>query len=1106
MQCADAGIPTKRESVSCYIWSNQGIPTKPNSPVRTAIEAGSIFIPSMEFEKSNISRAEEIKILANEAFKAHKFSQAIVLYTQAIELNSQNPVYWANRAFAHTKLEEYGSAIQDASKAIEIDPKYSKGYYRRGAAYLAMGKFKEALKDFQQVKKICPNDPDAAKKLRECEKAVLKLKFEEAISVPESERHSVADSIDYQSIEVESQYSGARIEGDVVTLDFVKKMMDDFKNQKCLHKRYAFQIVLQTREMLRALPSLVDINIPNGKHFTVCGDVHGQFYDLLNIFELNGLPSEDNPYLFNGDFVDRGSFSLEVILTLFAFKCMSPSAIYLSRGNHESKSMNKIYGFEGEVRSKLSEIFVELFAEVFCCLPLAHALNEKVFIVHGGLFSVDGVKLSDIRAIDRFCEPPEEGLMCELLWSDPQPQPGRGPSKRGVGLSFGADVTKRFLQENNLDLVVRSHEVKDEGYEIEHDGKLITVFSAPNYCDQMGNKGAFIRFEAPDLKPNIVTFSSVPHPDVKPMAYANNFLRMFSQVHILGTHGSNYCLETQFDCPKIVSPTPRQLLLLSKMDLHATNPGPIDDSVLYDQDKHVSSAVWEGQERGALRCHEHTSKLDQWTLTLKQVELVKKAGFGYLRLIPAISLDNPLISALVERWRRETNTFHFTVGEMTVTLEDVAYLIGLRIDGEPVIGVTYTTCEAVCLKFLGKAPDSGALGNASLKAQSTISGCLTLLQCWSYYHLNVGRPRLNHDPIHESFPFVLRWKGKQSGPTANRDVAFYRKALDTLKPSDVEWSPYTDISQNVIPEEIKQNLNLGRSKTMLICFDKAERHLPDRCLRQYGMQQLIPEDVLRWERKSRGVDGGIDLSGKMESELSEWFGRRLNIVEGDEAIDDSEYMQWYSRITRKLVGRPIPISSEFQRMNAMLRDIAHLADTLSTHGMDEQQIYSVTRIRYIVHECLRDQVGSSTIMVNLENELVKRVRKKERVRRKGTGKRKRKDDSEQCNVAEEDAQSQLCVTAVVLEAVAVDKSELHNVGDEVENSQLCVPATGGHDVRPCDDPTSVVDDSQLCHMASEVDESHFQHSADEVDHNQQCSSQPSHAAIEAVSDVAHITC
>ncbi|KAI3714022.1 hypothetical protein L1987_72612 [Smallanthus sonchifolius] len=280
--------------------------------------------------------------------------------------------------------------------------------------------------------------------------------------------------------------------------------MDDFKNQKVLHKRYAFEIVLRIREILMALPSLVDINVPDGKHFTVCGDVHGQFFDLLNIFELNGLPSEENPYLFNGDFVDRGSFSVEVILTLFAFKCMFPSAIHLSRGNHESKSMNKIYGFEGEVRSKLSDKFVELFAEVFCYLPLAHVINEKIFVVHGGLFSTDGVKLSDIRAIDRFCEPPEEGL------------------------SFGGDVTKRFLKDNNLDLVVRSHEVKDEGYEIEHDGKLITVFSAPNYCDQMGNKGAFIRFEAPTMEPKIVTFSAVPHPDVKPMAYASNFLRMFN--------------------------------------------------------------------------------------------------------------------------------------------------------------------------------------------------------------------------------------------------------------------------------------------------------------------------------------------------------------------------------------------------------------------------------------------------------------------------------------------------------------------------------------------------------------------------------------------------
>ncbi|KAI5068358.1 hypothetical protein GOP47_0016703 [Adiantum capillus-veneris] len=456
-------------------------------------------------------------------FTAHKYSRAVDLYTQAISLNSNNVVYWANRAFAHTKLEEYGSAIADATKAIEIDQRYVKGYYRRGAAFLAMGKFKEALKDFKQVAKIVPKDPDAMKKLRECEKAVQKIRFEEAIA---SDKIIVAETVDYQTIQVEPSYDGARIEGDLVTLPFIKTMMEDFKQQKKVHKRYAFQILLQVRKSLMALPSLVDISVPDNGQFTVCGDVHGQYYDLLNIFELNGLPSDENPYLFNGDFVDRGSFSVEVIFTLFAFKCLYPQGIYLARGNHESKSMNKIYGFEGEVKAKFNERMVELFAEVFCCLPLAHVLNGKVFVVHGGLFSTDGVKLSDIRGIDRFVEPPDEGLMCELLWSDPFNGLGRSPSKRGVAVAFGSDVTKRFLEENNLELIVRSHEVKEEGYQIEHDGKLITVFSAPNYCDQMGNKGAFIKFKAPDFKPDIKAFDAVPHPNVKAMAYANNLLSL----------------------------------------------------------------------------------------------------------------------------------------------------------------------------------------------------------------------------------------------------------------------------------------------------------------------------------------------------------------------------------------------------------------------------------------------------------------------------------------------------------------------------------------------------------------------------------------------------
>ncbi|KAK9073900.1 hypothetical protein SSX86_006494 [Deinandra increscens subsp. villosa] len=592
------------------------------------------------------------------------------------------------------------------------------------------------------------------------------------------------------------------------------------------------------------------------------------------------------------------------------------------------------------------------------------------------------------------------------------------------------------------------------------------------------------------------------------------------------------------------------------MDFYATNPGPIDDSVLYDQEKHVSSAIWEGQERGALRCHEHTSKLDQWTLTLKQIELVRKAGFGYLRLIPAISLDNPLISALVERWRRETNTFHFTVGEMSITLEDVGYLLGLPIDGEPVIGVTYTTCDAVCMKFLGRAPDSGstsggmvklswlketfsrcpvnaqleeierhtrayllylvgstifstttgnkvpvmylplfenfdqagryawgaaalsflyrALGNASLRSQSTISGCLTLLQCWSYFRLNIGRPRLNHDPSHDRFPFVFRWKGKHTGPTTNRDVAFYRKALDSLKPSEVEWCPYINISDALLPEDIRDNLILGRSNTMLICFDKAERHLPDRCLRQFGLRQPIPLDVQQWERKSRGVDGGVDLSGKMETELGEWSDRHLRVVDVDEdVVEETHYLHWFLKITRKVVGRPVPISSEFQRMNAALREIANVADMLSTHGMDDQQMHSVTRIRFLAHECLRDQIGNMMIAEvtdSDQNEVEKKIRGKERIRRRSMGvKRRRKDDLGHFQSVS--SQQQFCIAA------AIDMMDPTGPMCHVEN----------HDMEMCLPTASVPDDSQLCYMPNKLDESQqLSDAANEIDDSSFC--------------------
>lgn len=318
-------------------------------------------------------------------------------------------------------------------------------------------------------------------------------------------------------------------------MEFVMEMIEWFKGQKLLHRKYVLQILSASLSYFKQQPSLQRLFIPpdvDGNEgegqFTVCGDTHGQFYDLCNVFNIGGFPSESNPYLFNGDYVDRGSFSFEVVFTLLAIKSANSMAIFMSRGNHETTNMNKIYGFEGEVLHKYDPTVYSLFTSIFNWLPLAAVIQDAVFVVHGGLTTEreGAILLSDIEAIQRGCEPPESGLMSDLLWADPQPTLGRSKSKRGVGYSFGPDISSNFLAANNLKLIIRSHEVKDEGYVIEHEGKCVTVFSAPNYCDQMGNKGAFARFKK-DMVPVYTQYTAVPHPPIPPMQYAGSMMQQF---------------------------------------------------------------------------------------------------------------------------------------------------------------------------------------------------------------------------------------------------------------------------------------------------------------------------------------------------------------------------------------------------------------------------------------------------------------------------------------------------------------------------------------------------------------------------------------------------
>ncbi|KAH8702546.1 serine/threonine protein phosphatase PPT1 [Talaromyces proteolyticus] len=459
--------------------------------------------------------ASALKQQGNKAFAKHDWPTAIDFYSQAIDKYDKEPSFFSNRAQAHIKLEAYGYAIADATKALELDPSYVKAYWRRALANTAILNPRAALKDFRSVIKKEPNNRDAKLKLAECEKLVRRMDFEKAIEV--AEPASVFEDLDIESIIVEDSYDGVHL-GEEMTQEFIDDMLERFKNGKKIHRKYVFQIIKNVLDLVKAEPTMVEIGVDQGTKLTICGDTHGQYFDLLEIFRLNGYPSDTHAYLFNGDFVDRGSWSTEIALLLYAYKWLRPQKFFLNRGNHETDDMNKVYGFEGECKAKYSENVFKVFSESFSALPLATLVGDKYFVLHGGLFSDDNISLDDIRKLNRHNQrqPGQSGLMMEMLWTDPQPAPGRGPSKRGVGLQFGPDVTKRFCERNGLEAVIRSHEVRMGGYEVEHDGRCITVFSAPRYCDATENKGAYINV-GPELKLEYHVFDAVPHPDIKPM-------------------------------------------------------------------------------------------------------------------------------------------------------------------------------------------------------------------------------------------------------------------------------------------------------------------------------------------------------------------------------------------------------------------------------------------------------------------------------------------------------------------------------------------------------------------------------------------------------------
>eukprot|EP00755_Sulcionema_specki_P035531 Sspe_Gene.2475::Locus_820_Transcript_1_1_Confidence_1.000_Length_2730::g.2475::m.2475 len=334
--------------------------------------------------------------------------------------------------------------------------------------------------------------------------------------------------------EVESTYQGPHLEikeGEPLTDEQLSSILSHIKKTPdvALHPRYLIELLRTSTAMFRRQcpQALLKLTVPTDGQLMTCGDIHGQLEDLLWIFFKHGPPSADRVYLMNGDIADRGGYAVECFIVLLCHKLRFPESVWINKGNHEDDFMNLRYGFHREVKDKYPEhsgAVYHAFQELFYVLPLATTINNKVFVVHGGLFRRP-VRLAQLCEIDHCRGIPEtphgsfrDMMFYDALWSDPHIGNGiMGNPRGGDVISFGTDITHRFLMLNSLRMVIRAHQVPEStdssgyprGYEwvqpfprsttvkplsTSQMGMLLTVFSASNYTGTAANMGAVVVF------------------------------------------------------------------------------------------------------------------------------------------------------------------------------------------------------------------------------------------------------------------------------------------------------------------------------------------------------------------------------------------------------------------------------------------------------------------------------------------------------------------------------------------------------------------------------------------------------------------------------------
>ncbi|KAI6192042.1 Serine/threonine-protein phosphatase [Aphelenchoides bicaudatus] len=276
-----------------------------------------------------------------------------------------------------------------------------------------------------------------------------------------------------------------------------------------------------------AREALINVPIP----VQIVGDIHGQFFDLQRIFLSMGLP-DTKRYLFLGDYVDRGPNSVECISLLLALKICLPDRIYLLRGNHETPIVNRTYGFWEELTRRFDmDIAIKLFKEfnsIFTHFPLSALVRGRVLCMHGGI-SPKLRTIDDIRKIQLpIDDPPADSLEEDLLWADPDVAvKGFELNKaREASVLFGEDEVERLCEENDLDFIVRAHQLMPNGYGLFSGHRLISIFSAPRYEPDLNNKAAILSIDK-HMTIRLMILNPVQAPN---LTGAENFKKTFAEL------------------------------------------------------------------------------------------------------------------------------------------------------------------------------------------------------------------------------------------------------------------------------------------------------------------------------------------------------------------------------------------------------------------------------------------------------------------------------------------------------------------------------------------------------------------------------------------------